>query len=312
MKILITGGLGFIGSHLAESLLKKCHDVTILTRSVSKIDNISKFKNKITLIIKNVKDIGVEVKDFDVIFHLAGTTDNYALVENDLERDIESNCKGTLNLLNNCKLHNPTVRIVFASSFFVVGVPEKLPVDEKSRCKPLSLYPATRLFGEHICNIYHNVYDMDIVIARFANVFGDREQFHNKKKAAFNYMIYKALMDEELTLYGKGDFVRDYIFVSDVVNACITLMNKGEKNEIYFVGRGEGIEVRKLFELVIETVGSGRIKNIPVPKFHQKVGIKDFYCDIGKIRKLGWEPKVDISTGIKITADYYRSLIESC
>lgn len=309
MKILVTGGLGFIGSHLSESLINQGHEVTILSRSNLKIDNIKHFKDKVELLIKDVKEIKDEVKNFDVIFHLAGSTDNYAIIEDDLERDIELNCKGILYLLNSCKKHNPKIKIIFASTFFVVGIPEKLPVDETARCKPLSLYPATRLCGEHICNIYHNVYGLDIIIARFANVFGEREQCLNKKKAAFNFMINTALNDGELTLYDSGDIIRDYIHVKDVVDACITLMEKGVSNEVYFVGRGEGIEIRKLFEMVINIVGSGKIKNIPTPNFHKKVGIRDFYCDISKISKLGWKPKISIEEGIKLTADYYKNMM---
>ncbi len=308
MNVLIIGGLGFIGSHLAEQLLKKEHEITIISRSKSKISNIKGFEDNVRLVIKDVRNIGDFVKNFDVIFHLAGTTDNYAIVEDDLERDIEANCKGTLYLLDACRKYNPKVRIIFASSFFVIGKPKELPVDESSECNPSSLYPATRLCGEHICKIYSSVFNLDVIIARFANVFGAKELADNKKKAAFNYMINMAVHNHELTLYDSGDFVRDYIYVTDVADACITLMEKGETNEIYHIGRGEGIKIKRLFNMVVDVIGKGKVVSIPTPTFHKKVGVKDFYFDISKIKALGWKPKIQIQKGIKLTADYYLEL----
>lgn len=309
MKILILGGFGFIGSHLAEELVNNQHRVTILSKTDSKRKNIEKIKDKIEIIINDLKDIGEKVKEFDVIFHLAGTTDNYAIVDEDLDRDIDANCRSTLYLLDACRKYNPSVKIIFASSFFVVGKPEKLPVKEDAKTNPLALYPATRLCGEHFCHIYHNVYNLNVIIARFTNVFGPKELPFDKRKAAFNYMIFSAMKNNDLTLYETGDFVRDYIYVSDVVNGLITIMNQGISDETYFIGRGEGIFMKDLFELIIEVVGQGKIVNIPTPIFHRQVGIKDFYCDNSKLKKLGWEPKVEIIEGIRRTVESYKELL---
>ncbi len=309
MKVLITGGLGFIGSHLTQKLVQENHNVTVLTKTKNKINNIKTVKNKINIIVKDIKNIGEEVSNFDVIFHLASTTDNYAIVENDLERDIETNCKGTLYLLHACKEYNPSVKIIFGSSFFVIGNPELIPVNESASCDPLSLYPATKLCAEHICKIYFRVFDLDIVIARFANVYGPREKGRDKKKAAFNYMINQAVNDNELTLYDKGDFVRDYIYVEDVVSALTIIMEKAMGGEIYHIGSGKGIKIKNLFEMTVDIVDSGQIVEIQTPKFHKNVGIRDFIFDISKIRSLGWEPKFSIREGIKRTAEYYKKQV---
>src|SRR3989338_9143992 len=125
---------------------------------------------------------------FDLIFHLAGSTDNYAIIEGEPYKEIELNCNTTIALLEACKKYSPKARIIFASTFFVNGNVEKLPVTPESPCNPLGLYGATRLAAEHFCRIYHNLFGMDIIIVRFTNVFGAREQI-SKKKAGFNYLI---------------------------------------------------------------------------------------------------------------------------
>lgn len=210
-KVLIIGGLGFIGSHLVKKSIKKGYEVTIFSRS-EKTVNIEAIKDKVKLIIKDLKDIDEEVKSFDFIFNLAGSTDNYAIIENQPYRDIEANCTTAISLLEACRKHNPKARIIFASTFFVNGNVNNLPVTPESPCNPLGLYPATKLAAEHFFKIYHNVFNLDIVIARFTNVFGPFEQAENKKKAGFNYLINLALKGQDIPIYNHGDFFRDYHF----------------------------------------------------------------------------------------------------
>ncbi|MBI4972865.1 MAG: NAD-dependent epimerase/dehydratase family protein [Candidatus Omnitrophica bacterium] len=304
-KVLIIGGLGFIGCHLAEQCIDKGYEVSILSRSKGKIKNIQEIEKRIKLIIKDAKDLGEEVKGFDYIFHLAGSTDNYAIIEDQPYKDIEMNCTATIALLEAVKKYNPKARVVFASTFFVNGRPEKLPVDANAKCEPLGVYGATRLAAEHFCRVYHNVFDLDIVIARFTNVFGDREQPSNKK-AGFNYMIKKAVDGGEILLYDNGDFYRDYIYVTDAASACITIAEKGRTGEVYYVGRGEFVKFKELTNIVAREAGVN-VKPVTPPDFHKRVGIKDFVCDNTKLKKLGWEPKVSIKEGIKKTIHYYKN-----
>lgn len=302
-KIMIIGGLGFIGAYLAEGCVKLGHKVTILSRSDSKIENIQETKDSVNLIIKDVKDIGKEVKGFDYIFDIAGSTDNYAIIDGKPYRDIDMNCTTTIALLEACKKYNPKVRIIFASTFFVNGRVKELPVTPKSPCNPLGLYGATRLAAEHFCHIYYNVFDMDIVIVRFTNVFGAREQI-SKKKAGFNYLIKLAIEGKDIPLYDNGNFIRDYIYVTDVADACLVVAEKGDTNKIYYVGRGEAVKFKKLIDIVVKYTGA-KIKPITPPDFHKRVGIRDFVCDNSELKKLGWEPKISLEEGIKKTIDYY-------
>ena len=309
-SVLITGGMGFIGSHLVRKYVQNNDHTYILSRSNNKRDNIMGIENKINLIIKDIKDVEEsDVADKDYIFHLAGTVDNYAVKEGQPYRDIEINCNGTIALLEAVKNFNPKARIIFASTFFVNGNLSKLPADANSPCNPLGLYPATRLAAEHFCHIYNSVFGLDSLIARFTNVFGPFEQGENKKKAGFNFMINQAVKGEEIQLYNNGNFVRDYIYVEDVADACMTLAEKGETDKVYYIGRGEFIKFRKLIDIIEEQIPNTKVRIIEPPKFHKSVGIVDFVCDNSDLKKLGWSPKISLEEGIKKTIEFYRKNI---
>ncbi len=305
-RVLIIGGLGFIGCHLAEACVEKGYEVTILSRSKNKIENIRSIENKVKLIIKDVKEIGEEVKGFDYVFHLAGSTDNYAIIEGEPYKDIEMNCVSTIAVLEAIKKYNPKARLILASTFFVNGRPEKLPVNKNSKCEPLGLYGATRLTAEHFCQVYHRVFDLNTVVVRFTNVFGEREQSNNKKKAGFNYMIKQAVEGKEIQLYDSGEFYRDYVYVTDAASACVTVAEKGKTGETYYIGRGEFVKFKELIDILVQQT-KVRVKPIAPPDFHKRIGIKDFVCDNTDLKKLGWEPKVSLEEGIKRTVEYYKS-----
>ena len=299
-SVLIIGGNGFIGTHLCAKYLDNGFNVTSfdIKKPTSKIVGI-KYKTK------DLVDIKTEVKNFDIIIDLAGTTDNYAVEDNDALRDIKANCTGTLSLLEACRKYNPKAKIVYASTFFVCGAVNKIPVDEKDLCEPLGLYGATKLCAENFCKIYSNIYDMDISIIRFCNVYGPGEPGKNKKKAAFNYMIRNAVQGKNLQVYNMGDFFRDYIYIDDIINACVTVGKRGKPGEIYFAGNSKFIKFIDLMKIISKETGV-KIKNKIPPEFHKRVGIVNFICDNSKLTKIGWKPKVSVEQGIKWTIKYYK------
>jgi UDP-glucose 4-epimerase len=305
-RVLITGGLGLIGSRLAEKCVQSGEKVTILTRSKEKLENIEGIAERVELRVKDVRDISQEdVADQDQIFHFASTVDNYNIHDQPY-LDVEVNCGGTLALLEACREFNPQARIVYPSTFFVNGNLDHLPATPQSPCEPRGLYPATKLAAEHFCRIYNEVFDMNTVTARLTNVFGERESRTNKKKAAFNFLIGLALDGQEVPVYDGGNFFRDYIFVDDVADACQTIAERGERGEIYYVGNGKAQSFRELIEMVVSEAGSGRIIDVVPPEFHNRVGIKDFYCDNTPLRNLGWTPKVPLSEGIRRVVEHYK------
>ena len=313
-NILITGGLGFIGSHLAKKYVSQGHNVSILSRSDTKLKNISGIESKVNLKIKDVRDIdSSDVVGKDYVFHFAGSVDNYSLKADNPDRnpylDIDRNCTATISLLETLKDFNPSARLIFASTFFVNGELglEHLPATPQSSCNPLGLYPATKLCAEHFCHVYHNNFGLDVIIPRFTNVFGPFELGDSSRKAGFNFMINQAVRGEILNLYDNGDFYRDYIYVDDVVDACMTLADKGVSDTVYYIGRGEPVKFKELIDIVEKILPDTKILPIEPPEFHKKVGITDFVSDTSPLNSLGWSPKVSLKDGIKRTIDYYSN-----
>jgi nucleoside-diphosphate-sugar epimerase len=306
-KVLITGGLGFIGSHITQRCVAEGYSVRLLSKTDRKIKNIQGIEDKVELVLKDIRDISREdVSGVDYLFHCASTTDNYN-INNAPYLDIETNCTGTIAMLEACRRHNSSVRIIYLSTFFVNGNLKELPATPESHCEPLGLYPATKLAGEHFCKIYGKVFGLDTVIARMTNVFGTHEQRNNKKKAAFNNLIELAVQGKDVPIYSNGEFTRDYIYVSDVTEALLTLAEKGERGRVYYVGNGTPIKFKKLMEIVIQEAGSGSLVPIEPPEFHKNVGIVDYYCDNSPLRLLGWKPKVSMQEGIRKVVQEYKN-----
>jgi nucleoside-diphosphate-sugar epimerase len=310
MKILITGGLGFVGSNLAKKLLDEGNDITLLTRSKTKIGNILKFENNVKIIQKDIRNISKkDVKNMDCIYHCASTVDNYNIQKNPF-LDTNVNVLGTNKLLEVCRQGNPKVKIVYVSTFFVQGFPEDLPVSVNQKPEPLGLYGASKLCAEHYCKTYNRVFDMNVKIARLSNVFGIGDQHLNNKKSAFNRMIFLATEGKDpIKLYDNGKIRRDFIYIDDVVDALITIMNKGKNSDVYYVGRGEGIKMRKLVNMILKSAPQGKVDVVEPPKFHNQVGMDDFWCDVYELKQLGWKPKVALQTGINKTVENYRKNI---
>ena len=241
MRLLITGGLGFIGSHLVDSLSKKSYKIKILTKTLSKKNNIKNSSHvqieKIDLV--NFKRLGQIIEKFkpDIIIHLAGNTSHSKSFEEPLE-DIESNAKTTLFMLEKIKELRLSCKFILGSTFIVIGRPKKLPVTENTPCNPTTIYGTNRLASEHYCKIYHDVYGIDTVVFRITNSFGPREQIIPSKNAV-NYLIHNAFKGNTVTIYNRGKFFRDLIYVSDVVSGIKTIMNKGKSGELYWISSGE-------------------------------------------------------------------------
>lgn len=306
-NVLITGGLGFIGSHLARSLVQSGDKVTIFSRTDRKRKNIADIEDSINLIVKDIRLINQsDVQGIDQIFHLAGTVDNYAVENNTPFRDVEINCLGTQALLEACRLAKSKARLVFGSTFFVYGNLDRLPATPKSPTLPLSLYAATRLCAENLTQIYGKAYDLNPVIARFTNVFGPNDDA-NKQKGAFNWMIDLAVRGETLKVYNNGEFVRDYIYVTDAADACRVVAEKGERGKVYNIGRGP-VKFADLVDIIKQQLPETKTEFMEPPIHHKNVGTKDFYASSKETKDLGWAPKISLKEGIYRTIRHYKEL----
>ena len=309
MKILITGGIGFIGSNLIDLLLQERHKIVVLTKSYAKKKNISHIQDKIKVEKVDVTNYSklsniIELHKPDVIIHLAGITSHSKSFEKPFD-DVDQNAKSTLFILEKLKQMNRKCRFVLGSSFIVVGKPDKLPVDEKTPCWPTTLYGTNRLASEHYCKIYHEVYGLDTVIFRITNSFGPREQVLSTKNAV-NFLIHEAFKGNKLTIFKNGKFFRDLIYISDVVFGIKTIMNKGKSGDLYWISSGRKIWFYELGKL-LEKLTDAKVKFVKTPNYTKKVDVGNFVVNNSKLRSLGWKPKVNLVQGIKETLEYFKS-----
>jgi len=309
MKIMITGGMGFIGSHLCEQLLIEKHDLVVLTKSFLKKHNISNISKKIKIEKIDVTDFktlgqSIHKNKPDVIIHLAGQTSHSQSFEQPLN-DIDSNAKSTLFILEEIRKSKLKCRFILGSTFIVIGRPQKIPVDEKTPCWPTTIYGVNRLASEHYCKIYHEVYGLDTVIFRTTNSFGPREQVISTKNAV-NFLIYEAFKGNTITIFKKGKFFRDLIYISDVISGIKTIMKKGKSGDLYWISSGRKIWFYELGKLLEKLTGA-KVKFVKTPNYTKKVDVGNFVVNNSKLRSLGWKPKMNLDEGIKKTLEYFKS-----
>lgn len=311
MKILVLGGMGFVGSHLSEDLVNSGHDVVIVSRSDRKLQNVANILDRVKIEYGDITDFGwLETTILkcqpDVIFHLAGQLTHYESFENPLY-DVDVNSKTTIVMLEAIRKLRKPCRFILGSTFWVVGRPESLPINEVTPCHPLNIYAADRLASEHYCEIYNRVYDLDTVVMRLTNTFGPREQYDNPRKAALNYLLYKGFKGENVTIYDEGKFFRDYIYISDIVSAARTIMEKGKSGELYFAGTNKATWFYEIGKW-IEELTPGKVIYVKSPDYHKRVDVGNIVVDNAKIKKLGWDWKISVKEGLEKTLEYYREM----
>jgi UDP-glucose 4-epimerase len=309
LKLLITGGLGFIGSNLVDSLSKKNHKIKILTKTFSKKNNIKNSYDKVEIEkinLTNFKRLGQIIEKFkpDIIIHLAGNTSHSKSFEEPLE-DIDSNSKTTLFMLEKIRELGLSCKFVLGSTFIVIGKPTKLPVTESTPCNPTTIYGTNKLASEHFCKIYHDVYGLDTVIFRITNSYGPREQVISTKNAV-NFLIYEAFNRKEISIYNKGKFFRDFIYIDDVVSGINVILKKGKSGELYWISSGKKTWFYE-FANILEKNTNCKVVFPKTPTYTKKVDVGNFIVNNAKLRKLGWLPKISINVGIKKTLDYFKS-----
>jgi UDP-glucose 4-epimerase len=308
MKILITGGMGFVGSHLTEELLKNEHEIIVVTKSQKKRNNLKKIVKQVILEQIDITNFGKMEKCLkkhkpDIIIHLAGETSHSKSFENPL-KDIDSNAKSTLFLLEKIREMKLKCKFILGSTFIVVGKPKKLPVNENSSCNPTTIYGVNRLTSEQYCKIYHEVYGMDTISFRITNSFGPREQIIPKKNAV-NFLIYQAFKGEKITIFNNGEFFRDLIYISDVVSAIKIIMKKGKSGELYWISSNKKIWFKNLGK-ILKKITNSKVKFVATPKYTKKVDVGNFIVDNTKLRSLGWKQKIPLEEGIKDTIKFFK------
>lgn len=295
-KIIVTGGAGFIGSHLIEFLLKKNLNVLVVDNlSTGRKVNIEKFKNQIEFynldICHNQAKLDKIFSNCHGVFHLAALADIVPSITNP-QKYYNSNVKGTLNILNAC-VKNNIKRIVYAASSSCYGIPNKFPTTEKSKIDCRYPYALTKYIGEQLIMHWSKLYDLEANSLRLFNVYGTRSRTSGTYGAVFGVFLAQKLAGEPLTVVGNGEQSRDFTYVTDVVKAMFEVFSKKNiKNEIFNVGSGNTVSINKIAKLI-----GG--KKVFIPK---RPGEPDCtFADINKITsKTNWKPSININKGIKL------------
>lgn len=313
-QVLVTGGLGFIGSNLCHELVRQRAHVTIvdnmLPRHGGNLFNIKDIEDDLRVNfsdIRNELSMNHLVKDKDYIFHLAGQVNHVDSMKNPIH-DLDINCKGTLVLLEALKLNNRDAKVIFAGTRGEYGATVKLPVDEEHPTNPKGIYAVTNLTAEKMVLVYDDIYRIKGACLRITNTFGPRHQMAHDEFGVFNWFIRKALDDAEIPVFGDGHILRDFLYVDDLIQCLLMVATcDGAYGEVFNVGTGVGISFRDLAATIVRVVGSGKVGFTEFTVERKEVEPGDYYADISKIRNVvGWTPRVPLEEGIRLTADYYE------
>lgn len=313
-EILVTGGLGFIGSNLCIELVKQGAHVTIidniLPRQGGNIFNIRDIAEKVTVNISDVRNqlsMNQLVKGKDYIFHLAGQVNHVDSMKNPLQ-DLEINCQGTLVLLEALRHYNPGARVIFAGTRGEYGSSVTLPVDEDHPTNPKGIYAVTNLAAEKLVLVYDDVFKIKGICLRITNTYGPRHQMAHDEYGVFNWFIRKAMDNEEIPVMGDGKILRDFLYVDDLVHSMLMVAStEGAYGKVFNVGTGVPVSFFELAEKIVAIAGSGTTRFTDFTRERKEVEPGDYYADITRIRKItGWEPVVPLDEGIARTIDFYR------
>lgn len=313
-NILITGGLGFIGSTLAHKLVGLGVKVAIVDSLLPDYGgnrfNINDIKDRVSVNTADVRDetsMFDLVKGQDTIFNLAGTLSHIDSMR-DPYTDLEINCRSQLTMLEACRKNNPNVKIVFSGTRGQYGRAEYLPVDEKHPMKPADVNGINNMAGEWYHILYNNVYGIRATSLRLTNVYGPRHQMKHSKQGFLNWFIRLVMEDKEISIYGDGVQKRDFNYVDDVVEALLLAAATEKTNgEVYNIGSGTPISVLDCLKSIIKIVKKGSYKPVKYPEDKKKVEIGDYYADYSKFAMAtGWSPKTDFKEGLEKTVRYYE------
>src|SRR5919199_4908771 len=318
-RVLVTGGMGFIGSNVAIRLVQLGARVTVVDSLIPETGgnpfNLAPVQDHPNLSVRtvDVRDVlAMErlVRNQAVIFNLAGQVSHIDSMQ-DPFTDLEINCRSQLALLEACRRHAPETKVVFASTRQIYGrVPEEqLPVDERQPPWPVDVNGINKLAGERYHILYNNVHAVRTSVLRLTNTYGPRMLVKNNRQTAIGWLIRQAMDGEEITLFGDGTQLRDFTYVDDVVDAfLIAGMTDAANGQVFNVGAIEPISLREVAEVLIEVAGTGSYRLVPFPPERKAIDIGSIYVDDRRIRRvLRWQPRVDMREGLAHTVAYYRA-----
>lgn len=313
-KVLITGGLGFIGSNLAIRLVELGADVTLVDSLIptygGNLWNVEPIKTRVRINISDVRDpfaMKYLISGQDYLFNLAGQTSHVDSMENP-ETDLAINVQAQLQILEACRQHNPDVKVVFASTRQVYGRPLRVPVGEDHPLTPVDINGVHKLAAEHYHRLYNNIYGIRSVILRLTNTYGPRMRVVDARQTFLGIWIRRLLEGEPILIYGDGSQLRDYNYVDDVVDALLMAAETDTcYGDVLNLGSQEVFSLSQTAEIFLDLHPDGQVSYVPFPKSRLSIDIGDYQGDFSRIHgALGWSPKTNFRDGMRRTLEYYQ------
>lgn len=312
--ILITGGLGFIGSNLARTLVYQGAKVTLIDSLIPQYGgnpfNVEDIRDQLSVNICDVRDpFAMEylVQGKDYLFNLAGQTSHMDSMT-DPQTDLAINATAQLSILEACRRANPNIKIIFASTRQLYGKPDYLPVDEKHPIRPVDVNGINKLAGEWYHLLYNNVYGISTCALRLTNTYGPGMRVKDARQTFLGIWVRLLLEGKPIKVFGDGRQLRDFNYVDDCVEALLLAGAKDHANgKVYNLGSQEVVQLKALAEMMTKLGFEGSYELVPFPEDRKAIDIGDYYSDFSLItEELGWQPKVSLESGLMKTLNYFR------
>jgi UDP-glucose 4-epimerase len=316
-RVLITGGLGFIGSNLAQRLVALGAEVLLVDSLIPEyggnLFNIAGIEDKVQVNISDVRDeYGMHylIQGQDYLFNLAGQTSHMDSMQ-DPYTDLEINCRSQLSILEACRNYNPDIKIVFASTRQIYGKPDYLPVDEKHLLRPVDVNGINKMAGEWYHILYNNAYGIRACALRLTNTYGPRMRVKDTRQTFLGIWI-RLLVEGKPFEVWDGQQLRDFTYVDDAVQAFLLAAASEDANgKVFNLGGDCVISLKELADLLVEINGGVEYIVRSFPPDRKRIDIGDYYADSGSIQSiLGWEPEVPLREGLARTLAFYREYLE--
>ena len=314
-RVMVTGGLGFIGSNLARRLVDLGADVLLVDSLIpaygGNLFNIDGIADRVHVNVADIRQqstMNYLVQDRAVIFNLAGQVSHIDSIR-DPYTDLEVNCRSQLTILEACRNHNPSVKVVYAGTRQVYGRPDSLPVSETHLVRPTDVNGINKAAGEYYHLVYSNVFGVRACSLRLTNVYGPRQLIKHNRQGFIGWFIRTAIENKTIQLYGDGSQLRDLVYVDDAADAFLRAgANDACNGEAFNVGGTSPISLKDLAAKLVGIAGGGRVECIAWPEDKKAIDIGSFYADSSKFaRATGWAPAVSLDEGLSRTVDFYRA-----